>query len=392
MARGSISKVVNKNGTTTYYIQYRNPAGKKRKIAIGPKKKEAEAELDRIMAQIRAGTYTETRDITFAELCDKWLGLKETQVRPNTFSSYEPALLRLRQYPVEKGKKGKTITTLAKYPLKAITPEICEAVVAYINKSGVSPATASKAVMVFNNLFNKAVEWGYISRNPAQFVKKPKIPQRDMNFLSLDEINKVYIHVKDQYKCLVLTVMLTGMRLSEVVALSWNDIDFEKGIISVRKMVNQRKFYDTKNLKIKRIVVPQILLDELSIHKMLQEIVEVNPNGLVFPGTGGLPLDGRNLSRRVLHPAIKKAGLGRIERPFHALRHSYASILINQGENVKFIQSQLGHSSARVTLDRYSHVFKQNAKEAAERLNKNFGTIRELSNKKEGDESSANPL
>jgi len=101
---------------------------------------------------------------------------------------------------------------------------------------------------------------------------------------------------------------------------------------------------------------------------------------LIFSNDNCLPLDPANLVKREFHPALDRAGLRRIR--FHDLRHTYASILISQGENIKFVQSQLGHASAKTTLDRYGHLMPNLENDAARRLDKTvFGTeAKELSN------------
>jgi integrase len=97
-----------------------------------------------------------------------------------------------------------------------------------------------------------------------------------------------------------------------------------------------------------------------------------NEMNLVFPNGSGKPLNHNNLVNRYFHPALKKAGLPKIR--FHDLRHTYASLLIEQGENIKYVQSQLGHSSPSVTLNIYAHLFKEIDTHSAERLERSvFG-------------------
>jgi integrase len=87
---------------------------------------------------------------------------------------------------------------------------------------------------------------------------------------------------------------------------------------------------------------------------------------LIFPNQAGGPINHNNMVNRHFNPALKKAGIKRIR--FHDIRHSFASMLIEQGENIKFIQKQLGHSSPTVTLNVYSHLMRKQNPEAAARL------------------------
>ena len=91
-----------------------------------------------------------------------------------------------------------------------------------------------------------------------------------------------------------------------------------------------------------------------------------NDHNLVFPNKAGNPINHNNLIQRHFYPSLEKAGLPRIR--FHDIRHTYASLLIEQGENIKYIQSQLGHSSPSVTLNVYAHLMKPANQEAASKL------------------------
>ena len=97
---------------------------------------------------------------------------------------------------------------------------------------------------------------------------------------------------------------------------------------------------------------------------------------LVFPNQSGNPLDHGHVLRKFFWPALEKAELPRVR--FHDLRHTYASLLINQGENVKYIQKQLGHSKPSVTMDIYAHLMNEENPEAAKKLD---GTIFESGSK-----------
>ena len=114
-----------------------------------------------------------------------------------------------------------------------------------------------------------------------------------------------------------------------------------------------------------------VLRQALEQHRLIGRKSEFD---LIFPNENGMPLNPENLIKREFHSALDRAGLRRIR--FHDLRHSYASILISQGENIKFIQSQLGHSSAKTTLDRYGHLMPNLENDAARRLDKTvFGSF-----------------
>ncbi|KAA3630730.1 MAG: site-specific integrase, partial [Calditrichaeota bacterium] len=220
--------------------------------------------------------------------------------------------------------------------------------------------------------FKHAVIWGYINRDPSQYVKRPRVEQEEMDFLTPEEVRSFLDHVNPTYYTLFLTAVMTGMRRGEVLALQWGDVDWNSNQILVRRSYSKGEFIQpkTKN-SIRRIVISPVLKQSLNRHRTFGKDLEMD---LIFSNEVGLPLDPDNLIKREFHPALDRAGLRRIR--FHDLRHTYASILIAQGENIKFVQSQLGHASAKTTLDRYGHLMPNLDNDAARRLDKTvFGNF-----------------
>lgn len=163
------------------------------------------------------------------------------------------------------------------------------------------------------------------------------------------------------------------MRLGELFALQWSDIDWNSETIRVRKSVWRDKFQEPKSKSsIRAIGMSPTLVSILRDHMKTSKPNELD---LVFCSEKGSFLDASNLRKRVFEPALKNAGLRRIR--IHDLRHTYASILINQGENLKYIQNQLGHSSITTTVDRYGHLMPDAHKDASARLDQSiFGAYK----------------
>jgi integrase len=164
------------------------------------------------------------------------------------------------------------------------------------------------------------------------------------------------------------------MRRGELLALQWGDIDWHDSQIYVRRSLyfeahrteKKRKWrFITPKSKssIRTINMSPTLALELKKYKLAHP---AGPLDLVFAQEGGSPLEPDNLVKREFSPALRRAGLRRL--PFHSLRHSFTALLIAQGENIKYIQSQLGHASIQTTLDRYGHLLPATHKEAGQRL------------------------
>jgi len=214
----------------------------------------------------------------------------------------------------------------------------------------------------------KAVQWGYISTNPAAYVKKPRVEKAEVEYLEPEEIKRLIEAADERHKALIMFACLTGARQSEILGLRWCDIDLEEGKAFIRQILQGGRFYPPKSKAGRRVVdLPAILMEALEAHKIRQAVeLSKNPHDLVFTSEKGTPLDGRNVAQRILEPALRIAGLCKVG--FHALRHSYVSMLIAQGENVKTIQSLVGHASARMTWDVYGHLFEGAGRKAVDRL------------------------
>ena len=160
-----------------------------------------------------------------------------------------------------------------------------------------------------------------------------------------------------KHKALIVTACYTGMRQSALLGLKWGDVDYAKSRIFVRRTLQSGRFYEPKTAYSRRnITVPRQVIEALEEHQARQAVeLAENELELVFPNEAGKPIDGMNLYHRIFVPTLKRAGLRHVR--FHDLRHSYAAALISAGENPKWIQRQLGHSSIQVTMDICGHLF-----------------------------------
>ncbi len=354
MARGSIIKVKGKSGTT-YAIRFYGPDGKRQYKTIGQRRGDAERALRQILGQVDRGEYRPVPDITFAALAEKWLELKQVHVRPKALASYKSHVKRL-------------VTGFGDYKVKDISSEMAECFFAGLQGEGLAPATNGRALTILKSILEKGCQWGYLSRNPAAYIRKPTVPKNEMDWLDPKEMRRLIAAADERYRPLIMTACYTGMRQSEILGLKWGDVDWQSGKLYVRRVLQQGRFYEPKTQSSKRaVVVPPVLLDALRIHQLRQSVeLAENPLDLVYPNSAGRPMASRNLAQRVFEPALRAAGLRKVG--FHALRHSYVSLLLSQGESIKFISRQVGHSSAKLTLDVYSHLLEGANEEAMARL------------------------
>jgi integrase len=233
-------------------------------------------------------------------------------------------------------------------------------------KLGRAPGTISNALTPFREMLGHAVEWEYLTANPALGVKRPHVPRVEMHFLGPAEINRLLEKTEGAGRVAILTAVTTGIRRGELLALRWGDVDWFSKRIWVRRNVNRHgQFQEPKTRgSVRAIAMPGTLIAALREHQLAS--LFSGEEDLIFASERGTPLDGHNFVRRVFEPALRRAGLPKVR--FHDLRHSFASLLIAQGEHPKLISEQLGHASVQITLDRYGHLLPASYDSAGERL------------------------
>lgn len=378
MARGSIVWHCSKCGNLTrgscehpgarYYAVY--ALGVKRKWeAAGRNKKDAERRLTEILAGIHQGTYSPPKKILFKDFTETWLK-DSAGLKPTTLQFYR-TLVKTHLAPA-----------FGSLALHQISPQLIKSFQSRcLNEKGLSPKTTNSLLTTLKTVLNYA-EWsGHIRENPAKRVKPVRVNRKEMEFLTPEKIRLLLDHSDEPAKTLFQTAVLTGVRIGELLALQWGDIDWHSDVIHVCRTLYFRFWRDNSAENANReerkwafstpksrnssrtIRMSPKLREALELHRL---VAPVSPHDLVFCTSKGTPINPRNLVRREFLPALSRAGLRRIR--FHDLRHTYTTLLIAQGENVKFIQSQLGHASIETTLDRYGHLLPDAGKDVGARL------------------------
>ena len=382
-----------------WYCVYR-VGGQQKWLKGGSTKKEAERVLTEIVNDINQGTYREIKEIGFNDFTKLWIETyAKTKCKDSTIRSYEDAI------------KVHLVPYFGNIQLTHISPH---SVQKYVSKklaerkqdkdgnliSKLSPKTINNHLVPLKVMFKHAVRWEYLKENPALYVEKPRVEKEEMDFLTPDEVRFFLEKVTPKYYALFFTAVLTGLRRGELLALQWGDIEFTNNLIYIRRSLYKGDFISPKSRSsIRKVVMSPTLASVLKQHKL-----ESQPNELelLFANEKGKTLDPDNLIRREFKPALRRAELREVR--FHDLRHTFATLLISQGENIKFIQSQLGHASIQTTLDRYGHLLPETHQEAGKRLDEtlnfqeeNDGFVRRMLEDgpvsiKKGATESRNPL
>lgn len=210
-----------------------------------------------------------------------------------------------------------------------------------------------------------AKEWGYLEHNPASGVRLPhKHPVRPKVTFQPAEVRTILNQLQGTHRTMVLLIAVTGMRVSELLALQWPDIDFDRRLVRVRRTFYRGTFGLPKTSASERVIpMSDGLFVALQEHK---RHVRASPLALVFPNADGKPYEAANLLRRVLHPALAKCGLPKTG--WRVFRRSVATALSELREPVRTAQQVLGHSSPQTTLAFYIQAGEESQRRAISKL------------------------
>ena len=275
------------------------------------------------------------------------------------------------------------------WPLGAVTPTDMQAFVTDLGAKGLSASTVRQCYLIARSVFGTATDAGLITRTPARSITLPRLPNREMRFLTRDEVETL-ASAAGQYRVLVLTAAYTGARFGELAALRIDHLDLLRRRLTVAYTLSDvRGQWSLKSPKTaasrRQIALPRFLCEVLS---GLLATVPTSADGFVFQAPRGGPLRRSNFRRRVWLASVHRS-VGEPMR-FHDLRHTHVALLIAQGEHPKTIQVRLGHASISTTLDTYGHLFEGLDEGAADRLDaagaplarpQTFGAVTQLNPK-----------
>lgn len=312
-------------------------------------------------------------EMPFGEWMDFWYqNYSKPKLRPTTRSGYEGRIYR------------HIISELGNIPLDQLTQNDLQQFYARLKKSGrllhaehygkgLSDRMVRACHMNCRSALEKAVQEGLIRMNPAVGCKLPPKKAREMQVLTREEIQRFLIHAKAEgYFELFLLELTTGLRRGELLALQWDDLNLETGELQVTKQVYRTKEDGlliskpkTKS-SIRTVSLPPTLLN------ILKEYKESVNSRWMFPAPvkEDSPLDPAYIRTR-LHLILEHAQCKQIR--FHDLRHTFATIALGNGMDVKTLSAMPGHVSAATTLDIYTHITDDMQRTAAENIDRGIG-------------------
>jgi integrase len=350
-----------------WQVTYRLPAdpvtGKRgRKTFTGTTKKEVLAARDAFKHRVEHGLDVAGAQSTLAQYFEQWL-TEHRGVSRRTLAGYQ--------------QTGRVfVAAIADVRLEDLRPSHIERALHVYLETGASNRTAAKHLTVLKQALKHAVRLQLIPSNPADAVAKPRAENHEMHVADAETLQRLFDACDDEdLRRLIFVAVDTGLRAGELLALRWSDLNVERSMVQIQRARNgyeESGFAEPKTKASRRTVVVSSTSSELlKFQRVAQNERRLAmgaawaDGGLIFPREDGQPEHTWRLSRR-WKQVCKLAGV--VELRFHDLRHTSATIALENGVHPKVVQERLGHSTISTTMDTYSHVLPTMQAEAAERI------------------------
>ncbi len=310
--------------------------------------------------------------IVLQEYLEDWLeNVHKTTIRLSTYLNYRKLL------------SNYLVPGLGNIKLQKLTPQQVQTFYSKKLNEGLSPKTVSNIHGVLHKALDNAVKWNMLPRNVCDAVTPPRVPRKELNFLTEEQARILLKEVNEhRLEALLTLAVTTGMRRGELLALRWQDINFTDNSLQVKRAVSYFQNYgyvesEPKTSRSRRTIkLPAFVIDILIQHREYQAEQQRTAGdawvtkGLVFTNAWGDYYSPSTMLK------VFKRFLESIDMPhmrFHDLRHSAASILLAMKVHPKVVQEILGHSQITTTMDIYSHAMPSLQDDATHQWEDKFG-------------------
>lgn len=341
----------------------------------GATQQEVRKKLAEAVAALDAGNYFEPSKMTLGRWVEIWLQEYMGDKKYLTVKHYKAQC------------RAHIVPSLGAVKLSELTTPQIQSFYNGLQRGGMAAKSVRNVHGILTKCLSTAVQVGYLRDNPASRVTLPKVEKKEIRPLS-DEQVKAFLTVSagDEYEIILKTILFTGLREAEATGLTWDCIDFKAGTIKVCKQLQKRPqqdggftFAPLKNNKT-RIIKPAPFVLSLLERRRREQVeqrfragelwtgwsnAEERKTALVFTtATGG------NLSPQTVYNHYKKLArkIGAPDSRVHDLRHTFAVLSLQNGDDVKTVQGNLGHATAAFTLDVYGHVSERMKEDSAARM------------------------
>lgn len=384
-------KTVIRSGTEYTYWEARITVGRDpgtgkqiQRSITGKTQKEVREKLQAAAVSLNEGDYFEPSKMALARWVEIWLDEYTGDKKYLTVKHYRAQCA------------AHIVPRLGAVKLSSLTAPQIQAFYNGLLRAGLSPKSVRNVHGILTKCLSTAVQVGYLKSNPASMVTLPKVVKKEITPLTDEQVRDfLQVSAGDEYEIPLKVILFTGLRESEAIGLTWDCIDFKAGTVTVCKQLQKRPLADggwvfapLKNDKT-RILKPAPFVMELLARRRKEQAEQRLKAGNVWQGwtdSSGMKsalvfttANGSHLSPQTMYLHYKKlaAQIGAPESRVHDLRHTFAVLSLQNGDDVKTVQGNLGHATAAFTLDVYGHVSEKMKEDSAARME---GYIRGIAN------------
>jgi len=373
-AKGNGSVRQRENGTW----EARCTINGKRKSFYGEKQSDVLKAMRAAQAAADSGAYFEPQRINLAKWLDLWLDeYVKPSSKPLTYTTYKSRI----DTHIKPALGGIKLTALNSTKIQVFYNDL-------LRVNELSPKTIKNIHGILHKALDQALKLRYIGLNPADACILPRVEKKEIKPLNETEIAAFLVEIQNDepLRDLFTVALFTGMREGEICGLSWDSVNFKDGTITVKQQLCKEKekggqhyIAPTKNDKMRTLTAAPFVMDIL---KRVQETQRSDQLALGSAWQNSFNLVFTDKAGRFIYPqtAFKHfkaiaAKIGRPDARFHDLRHTYAVTALQEGDDIKTVQQNLGHATASFTLDVYGHVSEKMKKESAARMQSYFEKI-----------------
>lgn len=360
--RGTIRK--RKDGTweARYTAGVDPRTGKQiQKSVYAKTQKEVSKKLTEITRSLDTGTYADAENMTLQAWMQTWLETYvKGKVKHSTYCAYE------------KDCRVHIVPFLGRVKLRALRSPMVQDFYNYLTDGkGLSPKTVKNIHGVLHEALSKARKVGYIYTNYTEDCEMIKATRKEISPLSTEDVKKFLEAASEhKYRDIFLFTLFTGVRQGEALGLTWDCINFDDGAVVINKQLQLKRgsggVYEltpTKSSTSRTIYPPDLVMGILRDLWSLD--VKYNEWNLVFVNEQGGHL-GASAILKSFKRLVKRIGIP--DARFHDLRHTFAVISLQEGDNIKTVQRALGHATVAFTLDVYGHVSREMQENSKSRM------------------------
>ena len=338
------------------------------KNVLGKTQAEVKAKLKQAIQETSEVDTLKAAQYTVGQWMDIWFeNYAKIKVRPTSHQTYRGYIDNHIKPNIGKIPLGKLTTLeLQKLYKKLLSRGRVDRIEAKGQPKGLSPKTVRNIHQVISSAMDFAKAQKLIAVNPADGCALPKLEHREMKTLPVEQLASFLREAKESGVFEMYYIELaTGLRRGELLGLKWEDLDLEQGTLRVQRQVSRINGEVVEAPLKTKNSYRTISLGGDAVGILNEQRKKCGGSEYVFPSPTGGPISPDSVIQ-MLHRVLKRAGLPKVR--FHDLRHTFATVALQNGVDIKTVSGMLGHYSAGFTLDTYAHVTTQAQREAAKTM------------------------